>query len=49
MRRGHTGDDVSRVAEEALAMMLMAMMAADDEESLEWSGLGCTLERCSMG
>lgn len=45
MRRGHTGDDVSRVAEEALAMMMM--MEADDEESLEW--VGCTLERCSMG
>lgn len=45
MRRGHTGDDVSRVAaEEALAMM---MMEADDEESLEW--VGCTLGRCSMG
>lgn len=48
MRRGHTGDDVSRVAaEEALAMMMMMMMEADDEESLEW--VGCTLERCSMG
>lgn len=45
MRRGHTGDDVSRVAEEALAMMMM--MEADDEESLEW--VGCTLGRCSMG
>lgn len=43
VRRGHTGDDVSRVAEEALAMM----MEADDEESLEW--VGCTLEGCSMG